>query len=141
MSTDEEKKAKQSAAYAKWYAKNRAVLSERRKKRYAEDPDYRARILKSAADTRAVERGSDNAPDGYQWNQTEVCSRLGIYSADLKRWRDQEFIPEPVEAKNQLMFTEEQVQLLDKLAKYFALGGKKDDAQRAAITTEIYANW
>lgn len=52
MSTDEEKAKKARARYKRWYEKNKEKFNEKRRERYANDPDYQKRVKRSSAKTR-----------------------------------------------------------------------------------------
>ena len=48
---------KPKSSHQKWYEKNKQRLSEKRKKRYAEDPEYRSRAIEASRKRRnAVSR-------------------------------------------------------------------------------------
>jgi predicted nucleic acid-binding protein len=49
--------------YQEWYQQNKQRLSEKRKRLYAEDPDYRERAL-NAAKTRRASELPQPIPDG-----------------------------------------------------------------------------
>lgn len=133
---------RQKTAFAKWYAnpENRKALAEKRKKKYAEDPAHREK-LRSKARAATAAKKSDHAPEGYDFDQTQACTRLKVYGADLKRWRDRGWMPEPVKSGRKLLFTEKQLDLLEELAEFFHHGGKGEDPARTTISATIFANW
>lgn len=133
---------RQKTAFAKWYSKpeNKQALADKRKKKYAEDPEYRERV-RSGAKRTTLSKKTDHAPEGYDFDQTEACTRLKVYGADLKRWRDRNWVPAPVKSGRKLLFTEKQLGLLEELAEFLSSGGSGDDPQRVALTAKIYANW
>jgi hypothetical protein len=51
---------KKQSTFGKWYEKHKQRLSEKRKKRYAQDPEYRQRALEASRRHRRGERTVPN---------------------------------------------------------------------------------
>jgi hypothetical protein len=102
------------SAFAKWYAKNKERLSDKRKKRYAEDPEYRQRALENSRRRRRGESSLPTLPEGLI-SFTEAAERIGVGLSTLHEWRREEYFPEPKQHNGCLWFSQKQVLLLKDL--------------------------
>ena len=132
------------SAFASWYEKNKKGLSEKRKKRYAEDPVYRQRALDASRKRRSGERSLPIPPDA-PISFAEAAARTGIGVSTLNEWRRKEYFPEPKLYKGNRWFSEKQLLLLSKLKEVIRLYGKrrgnvKRDRLRE-IVASISADW
>lgn len=126
--------------FAKWYAKpeNKASLSAKRKARYSSDPAYKQKVLKATESYRAGLRTRDRPPEGYVLNLKQVCIEVGISHQTFRSWRAKHYFPEPKYFKSRLIFTQNQVELLQDLQKSIASG----DPDKVEDTVNlVYANW
>jgi len=97
--------------YRDWYHKNKQQLAAKRKKLYAENPEYRQRALEASKRYRRGERTPPMPPDA-PISFSEAAERLDVGNSTMREWRRKKLFPEPKHHKGQLFFTENQVSLL-----------------------------
>jgi predicted DNA-binding transcriptional regulator AlpA len=108
----EEKKS----PYRRWYEKNQQTLSERRKKRYAEDSEYRQRAIERSQRRRRGEVTLTTPPADAPISFGEAAKHIGVGKSTLDDWRSKKYFPEPKHYNGRrLWFTEKQVLLLKEL--------------------------
>lgn len=89
--------------FKEWYLRNREALSQRRKDRYRNDSEYRARVLAAPRKPRARVDGAvriegDNllCTDGV-WRRviglSDLSDLIGVRAETLSRWHDNGIIP------------------------------------------------
>jgi len=107
-----------------WFSKkeNKDKVNERRRERYANDPAYRERAKKQAAEYRREHaKGREAPPEGYSLTAAQVAEGLGVSAATLRAWREKGYYPAPKEVGGRLWFTQAQAARLgalrDELAK------------------------
>jgi hypothetical protein len=126
-----------------WYLKNKARLSEKRAKRYREDPGYRAAALQRSRAQRALKK--EPTTDVHTVSFHEAAQALDITVWVLREWRRKDYFPEPVRRDGRLWFSSAQVEALRQLRDFFrAQGARVTEATRGAlenVTGLIYANW
>lgn len=132
-------------AYQRWYANHKKELSEKRKKRYQEDPVYRQACLDRKAKQVEARRGPPVDPQ-YTHNLTQAAEELDVTLWALRSWRDKGYIPEPHAHHKGLYFTTAQVGLMKLLAKFFSEVGRasltpEQEAEVQQISDLIRANW
>jgi len=136
---------KQESPFRGWYAKNKERLSEKRKKRYAEDPAYRERALEASRRRRQGEQTPTAPPDDAPISFGEAAERTGISVSTLHEWRRKKHFPEPKRHSGRLWFTEKQMLLLTKLKEVIRVYGKRrgnvkwDRLKEVVASTS--ANW
>lgn len=131
-------------ATARWYEKNKKRLSEKRKKLYAEDPEYRQRALEASRRRRDGEP-TPPKPSDAQISFAEAAERIGIGVSTLHEYRRKKLFPDPKHYCGRLWFNQKQVLLLKNLKEFFRAHGKKPwkiKLQRLKeVVASIWANW
>ena len=117
-----EKTKPKGAEFRKWYQQNKERLSAKRKKLYAENPEYRQRALEASKKHGDTEASS--MLDGHVFF-TQAAQDVDITISTLREWRNKHYFPEPRHHNGRLWFTEHQVFLLKSLKKFFQVNGKK----------------
>jgi len=102
------------SAYRRWYEKNKQAVSEKRKKRYAQDPAYRQRAVEASRRRRRGESTARTRPEGLI-SFKETPERIGVSGSALHGWRRQKLFPETKHYGGQLWFSQQQVLLLKHL--------------------------
>lgn len=118
-------------AFKTWYQKNKQALSEKRKERYKNDPEYRAKALENRK--KQIERTpklKDSRPEIYTHNFAQAAEFLGVSSWRLRNWRENSYYPEPYKHGRELWFTQQQVYLLKDIVTFF-------DKHSARMTKDI----
>ena len=115
---------KTNSRFSEWYKHNRQRLSEKRKKLYAEDPEYRQRALEASKKRRRGEPTLPTPPDA-QISFAQAAERVGTSVSTLREWRRKKYFPEPKHYNRGLWFTESQVLLLKNLKGFFGVYGKR----------------
>jgi hypothetical protein len=127
-----------------WYEKNKQRLSEKRKKLYAENTEYRQRTLEA---NRKRRRGEPtllilaDAPISF----SQAAEQTGISVSTLQDWRRKHYFPEPKHHCSGLWFGEKQVFLLKNLKEFFRVYGKRPwkvkQDQLKEVVASICADW
>jgi hypothetical protein len=135
---------KTESVFRKWYEKNRERLSEKRKKLYAEDPEYRQRLLEASRKRTRLEPPPTNPP-GAPISSAQAAERTGISISTLREWRKKKLFPEPKYYRRTLWFSEKQVLLLTTLKQFFGVYGKRRGNTKQVllkgVIASISANW
>ena len=135
---------KKQSTFGKWYEKHKQRLSEKRKKRYAQDPEYRQRALEASRRHRRGERTVPNPP-GAPISFGQAAERTGIGVSTLHEWRKKKCFPEPKHHNRSLWFSEKQVLLLKHLKEFFRLNGRKPRKIKLdrlnQVIAFIFSNW
>jgi hypothetical protein len=130
------------SSFRRWYNANKQRLSEERKKRYAQDPEYRQRQLESSKRYRRGERCLPNPPAA-PISFTQAAERTGIGVTTLHEWQKKQYFPEPQHHNRGLWFSEKQVFLLknlkDRVYKKRRWYMKSDRFQEVIAST--FGNW
>lgn len=134
----------QAEAYSRWYERNKEALSEKRKKRYREDPEYRAACLaRKARQTKA--QSAPPVPEQYVMNFTSTAEELDVSLWKLRSWRERGYYPEPFNHTKGLYFTQEQVEAVASLRDFFeehtGTLSKEEQQKLQNLTDLIHANW
>jgi hypothetical protein len=106
---------KKQTSFRRWYKANNERLSQERKRRYAEDPEYRERALEASRRYRRGERSLRRPPDNATISFAQAAERIGISVSSLHSWRRQKLFPEPKHHSGRLWLSENQVCLLEDL--------------------------
>jgi predicted DNA-binding transcriptional regulator AlpA len=136
---------KKESPNRRWYKKNKQQLSEKRKKQYAEDLEYRQRAKEASRKYRRGERTLTTPPDGLI-SFAKAAEHIGRKVSTLYEWRSKKYFPEPKRHNaRRLWFSEKQVLLLTKLKEVIRVYGKrrgnvKRDRLKEVIAF-IVANW
>jgi hypothetical protein len=135
---------KKESGFRNWYEKNKQRLSEKRKKLYADNPEYRQRALEASRRHRRGERSLPTPPDA-QISFAEGAARTGVGVSTLHEWRRKKYFPEPKHYNRALWFSETQVLLLRNLKEFFRVYGKrrwnmKMDRLKEVVAS-MRANW
>jgi hypothetical protein len=102
---------KKESGFRNWYEKRKQRLSEKRKKLYAENPEYRQRALEASRRYRRGERTLPTPADA-PISFAQAAELTGIGVSTLHEWRRKKLFPEPKHNNRGLWFTEKQVLLL-----------------------------
>lgn len=126
-----------------WYAQNKERLSEKRAKRYREDPEYRKAALERSRKQRIGKKVS--ADDGFGISFQQAAEKLDITIWVLREWRRKDYFPEPHHREGRLWFNGDQVSLLRRLKEFFETHGiRVVDTKRKALdetVSLVYSNW
>jgi|SRR5215472_5257875 len=134
-----EKPTPKGAKYRKWYEQNKARLSAKRKKLYAENPEYRQRALE--ASKRRVSGGPVLAiPPDAPISFAQAAEHLGISISTLRAWRRRKHFPEPKHHNRGLWFTKKQVLLLKKIKDYYRVYGKRSGKVKQELLDKLVAS-
>src|SRR6266567_7122792 len=130
--------------YRDWYHKNKQRLAAKRKKLYAENPEYRQRALEASRRSRRGERAPPTPPD-VPISFAQAADRLDRGISTLREWRRKKYFPEPKRQNRGLWFTENQVSLLKKLKEFYQVYGKRPGKVKHDRLNEvrafIWGNW
>lgn len=128
-----------------WYAKNKQRLSEKRAKRYREDPAYRAAALERSRQQRETKKPVETLADPHSVAFTDAANDVGVTVWVLREWRRKSYFPEPARRDGRLWFSVPQVQQLRRLREFFNTHGVRvTEAIRPALDNTValvYANW
>lgn len=126
-----------------WYAQNKGRLSEKRAKRYRDDPDYRQAALKRSENQRLGKKTP--VTDGHTIAFADAANQLGITVWVLREWRKKDYFPEPFRRDGRLWFSHGQVDLLQRIQQFFLDHGVRvNEAKRNQLQNVVsltYANW
>lgn len=128
-----------------WYEKNKERLSEKRKKLYKSDPDYRQTQVNRSRSNRAARKVIDTRPAEYIFDTKQLTEYLGVTSFTLGSWRKKGYYPQPASFSGKFFFTQKQADQLKKLADFMQMyefrvpEAKKPDLE--VVTTLISLNW
>ena len=135
---------KKESTYQKWYQKNQQRLSDKRKKLYAENAEYREQRLEASRRYRRGERTLP-VPADAPISLAQAADRVGRGSSTLREWHRNKYFPEPKRHNRGLWFTENQVSLLKTLKEFFKKyrmrRGKIKQDQWKEVRAHIYSNW
>jgi predicted DNA-binding transcriptional regulator AlpA len=136
--------SKKKSTFRNWYAKNKHRLSQERKQRYAQDPEYRQRALEASRRRRRGESTLRTRPEGFI-SFSEAKERIGVSLSALYEWKKREYFPEPKVHSGRFWFSEKQVLLLTKLKEVIRVYGKRrgkvKQHQLKEMVTLIGASW
>ena len=141
--------ARQRKTYRKWYESNGADYNEERKKRYANDPEYRDRIKAQAKETRERRKARGGVQetsvirDGVEVYRVSAAAELLGKSPDaLRSWVRKGWVPEKTGQVHRF-YTKGQIKLMQRLVdvikKYRYAKNYEDRLQQ--IVTKVHANW
>lgn len=90
-----------SEYFAKWYEANRQKIADRRRERYLNDPDYKAKVLANSKRSRAPQAVGSGAgrvvgKDGVERNAyslAEAALLVGVSRETLVAWNKRGMIP------------------------------------------------
>jgi len=130
---------KKQSAFQRWYDKNKLRLSEKRKKLYMENPQYRQRALEASRKRRRGERCLPTPPDA-PISFAESAARTGVGVSTLHEWRRKKYFPEPKHHNGRLWFSEGHVLLLMNLKDFFSVYGKRPWKVKLVKLKEVVAS-
>jgi MerR HTH family regulatory protein len=135
------------STYQKWYQQNQPRLSEKRKKQYAENPEYRQKVIEASRRRRSGDQtppAPPVPPDGLI-SFEKAADRLGVGTSTLREWRRKKYFPEPKRHNRAPWLTENQVTLLAKLKECLRVNKMRPASIKLARLKEvrafIAANW
>jgi len=136
------------STYQAWYQQNKQRLAAKRKKQYAENPEYREQRLEAARRYRRGERTPPVSlvPPDALISFAEAAERLDVGASTLREWRRKEYFPEPKRHNRGLWFTENQVFLLKSLKEFFQKYGNRPGKVKEERFKEVrafiwWSNW
>src|SRR5436190_5809282 len=105
---------KKKSSYQKWYEQNKKQLSEKRRKRYAENSEYRQRVIEASRRRRSGEQSPPvpPVPPDAPISFAQAADRLDRGKSTLREWRRNNYFPEPKYHNRGCWFTENQVILI-----------------------------
>lgn len=140
--------------FARWYAENREKLSQRRKERYLNDPNYREKVLLNSKRSRksvlqvSEDGGSGRAvgADGVERNcytVSEAASLLDLSRETVIQWEKLGVIPADPFARTPRCYTVGQVQGIRKAIEAHRNGTKRIHVRKENIgfTAMISEHW
>lgn len=138
--------ANNRSPFGKWYDQHKDSLSEKRKQKYQDDPEYRKKAIARARRYRQDKSKSrTDLPHEYKYSAREAADTLGVTTNELRAWRLRDHYPTPFELLGRTYFTEKQVSLLKNLENFLSSKGPKikqsDREDFENLKAMIYANW
>ena len=138
--------------FRRWYVENREVTSQKRRKRYANDPIYRAKIKKQALSYRkdrmkghTVERTLHRTWRGVPlqvFTSGHVIDEAGCTYYQLREWEDRGWVPAPVFPDRHRLYLKHQVTLIKALSDALQVAGGNTETTRVKkALTNLQANW
>lgn len=131
--------------FKKWYAENKEKLAEDRRRKYAEDPEYREQMKARSAEFRDRKRAEKPDQEYKGMLVPEVCEALEVKEWTLNSWKNRGYYPAPSKTGGRPVFTENQVSLLGLIKQFF-----QDHPRRVAglhrdklgvIVDVVHHNW
>ncbi len=112
---------KPKSSNQRWYEKNKQRLSEKRKRLYAENSEYRQKAIDRSRRRRSGEQlpAMPPVPADAPISFKDAAGRLGIGVSTLREWRRKGLFPDPKHYNGGLWFTEKQVELLRLIKEFF----------------------
>jgi len=111
-----------SKAFATWYEKNGGDYNAKRRKRYAENAEYRDKMLAGTRSwrqkVRATKASADEGPIFYSIG--EAAKKIGRDIQTIRAWEAKEYIPRTDDGRGYRSYTEGQVTLMTGLAEFLA---------------------
>ena len=114
------------------YHNNKDEYAKRRRDRYANDPEYRKKVLDQAADYREKRR-KKRAKAGKQIQlngkmvsaitSTEICDELGAERTRLKHMQKAGYIPPALVSRPVRLYTKKQFALIRKMHEFLETNG------------------
>jgi MerR HTH family regulatory protein len=138
---------KKKSSFQGWYQQNKARLSEKRKKQYRENAEYRKRRVEAS---RRYRRGETTpsippVPPDSPISFKEAADRVGIGVSTLREWLRKKYFPDPKRHNRCLWFMEKQLPLLAKLKECLRKTKMRPEKIKQARLKEvrafIAANW
>lgn len=134
---------KQGFNWGSWYEKNKKRLAEKKKKRYADDAEYRNAIKARSREQRKEKTPVDDNGFNVSFSMASELVGVGVWS--LREWRRKNYFPEPVVRQSRYWFNSHQIDLLRKLADFFAVHGirtKRNSADKLNdICQYVHNHW
>lgn len=119
-----------------WQRKNREKLNRRRRARYANDPEYRAKALsygkpKTDNTVREIDGVSVNT-----FTVAQTAEMFGVSRQAIHLWIKKGDIPSPLFSERPILFTSTQVALMQKL-----VDAGMNQTARTQAKTIVYKHW
>src|SRR4051794_36676 len=86
---------KKELSFSRWYKANKERLSQERRQRYAQDPEYRQRQLEASRRRRRGESTPRMPPNDAPISFGEAAKRIGVGVSALSSWRTKQYFPAP----------------------------------------------
>src|SRR5262249_12071371 len=112
---------KKKSSFQRWYQQNKARLSEKRKKQYRENAEYRERQVEETRKRRSGVQPPPTppVPPDAPISLAQAAELVGVGISTLREWRRKNLFPEPKRHNRGLWFTEKQVELLKPIKEFF----------------------
>ena len=120
----------QKSAYQRWYERNKEKVSERRRKRYRNDPEFRKKKLQYRKEQSMREKIARRKakPEKYVYTTEDVEQILNISNWKIRRWREEGLTPEPYTHFRKHWYTETQVELMGMLNDFMeSIHGREEN--------------
>lgn len=138
---------KKPSPWKSWYDKGgKDKIAENRKKKYQDDPEYRAKVIRNSVQYRKKRREKESGPPPeYNYSYQEAADEIGVSVTVLHHWRLKRWMPSPFKHKGRVLFTQTQVELLSKLAEFLKNRSRAHTARDLKdledLVSEILVNW
>jgi hypothetical protein len=145
---------------SEWWQENRKGVLEKRRERYATDPEYREKVRQAVRDRRAAKRGEPrevptiptNSGDVVGVMSRDVLSETGLSYNQLRNYHKFGWLPEPLITKPRALYTANQIGLIKKLGDFCrdnrnwmrqpkSPTGQVIRKQLDGLVSEIYKDW
>jgi hypothetical protein len=133
-----------SEAYQKWYERNRIAFNQRRRVRYANDADYRERVVNNTRKARSTRQTSPQVSRTFLYIG-EAAKEIGRDVQTIRAWEYRGLIPRSVNTRGFRVYSTHQVQLLKELAEFlstFVRGNEEQfKAQLEEVRNRLHNHW
>jgi len=131
--------------YQKWYRNNKLTLNEKRRKKYAQDKEYRNKQLAMAR----IRRQRIQAQKNTQWEgltTPQVAKLIGRKAQTIRGWEKRGLIPDAEQTEHGVrMYQTHHVGLLKQLAAlmdlYFTIPRDEFKSRLKEMTKHIKESW
>ena len=121
--TEKEITNKRSEMYKKWYGDNSTEYNEKRRSRYATDPEYREMVKERARNAKRLKIKSMGGAIERTWKGSKIlvyrvgtaCEKAGCVKAVLLDWENRGIVPPPVFGGKHRVYTQRQIDLIREL--------------------------
>lgn len=145
------------SSFTEYYAKNRDAFNKRRRDRYKNDPEYRAKVNGQTAAYR--KRVADNEIEYVPiivkvkgksrklWRMGKLCEVCERPSDTVRRWEALKLVPKPYMQGRHRLYSMNQINLVKRLSKWMAINSHKIQHDKSKkkelreLVREIKSKW